>query len=647
MQVKEPSVGDATDATPQPQAELSTVFGFKSGTAVIGPSKIPLPKRPSAATFERVLAAGRESSDALPQTHTGTIGSSGKADDVPMADVSSRSSMLANMFSTSLSTVPMTPSSTPLPLPPYHLSPMRTQPFKGLTPPKRSSLAMTETSIVASSTSSQPTPPTSTIDHRSGGTSHDDASITVVSARKLNSPKLANVQPALLRGSNDVRIQLPGKQPSLARAVAQPLVSAASKSHESTMTPISAETAITARNSDPPKLANVQPASLSGSISSETISSRPQSTAANDILPSFSMCPPAVSLSTIVPASSSAAVAAPERSFDTIDLLPDDARDAEEEECQALLQSNDDDMDVVPSHDVQPSLRDSMVDHISLNTSVSSSSASTYISPTRKVFNDSISPLLQEVPVRRSSRRSSRSSNSDGLGTAFDEDFGTFDSVPDTRTPTPEDQEHSASPPGSPKTYGGFRALTWKNFRADLNNFIPKVYYSKDLPHALQDHINSMSEYTQRMEGMRNLFKAIILENTVEDEPDAPPIEVWNDVDTQSTPPWEFYYTNQMWLGEGVPPPDIKSLVSCTCKGGCNPKSKTCACLLRQKAAAGNEEFAYDKSGKLKIPGYPIFECNDLCGCSEECRNRVSFFKKVFCFFFSSSDFDLGCPAWS
>jgi len=34
-------------------------------------------------------------------------------------------------------------------------------------------------------------------------------------------------------------------------------------------------------------------------------------------------------------------------------------------------------------------------------------------------------------------------------------------------------------------------------------------------------------------------------------------------------------------------------------------------------------EFAYNKHGRLQIPGYPIFECNDLCGCGDECRNRV------------------------
>ena len=351
----------------------------------------------------------------------------------------------------------------------------------------------------------------------------------------------------------------------------------------------------------------------------------------------LSIYPPA---SSIVPTSSNDAVVQDE-SFDTLGLSSNDLPDDDEEECQTLLQ--DFNMDIIPSHEVQPSVQDSIVvrrmSHMDVDTPVAAPSPLKPLSATTEVFdneNTSVSPpLLPEFPTRRSSRLSSntsRSASSEGLGIAFDFDSRPSNSVPASRTSTPE-----VSAPSSPaKTYGGFRALTWKDFRKDLNNFTPKTYYAKDLPHDLQDHINSMSEYTQMMEGMRDLFKATILENTVEDEPDAPPIEIWNSVDTQSTPPWEFYYTNNMWLGEGVPPPDIKTLLSCSCKGGCNPKSKTCACVMRQRQATGDPllEFAYDKNGRLKIPGYPIFECNDLCGCSEECRNRVKFL--LFNFFFSS-----------
>ena len=370
------------------------------------------------------------------------------------------------------------------------------------------------------------------------------------------------------------------------------------------------------------------------------------------ITPPLSIQPPT---SPIVSTSSNDAAVQGE-SFDTLGLPSGDSPDDDEAECQALLQGLD--RDVIPSHDVQSSVQDSIVvrhmSHIELDTSVAAPSPLTSLSATTEVVNENTSvssPL--EASTRRSSRlssnRSSRSTSSEAFGAPFDFDSGPSNSVPVSRTSTPEVQESSALPTTA-KTYGGFRALTWKDFRADLNNFTPKTFYAKDLPHALQDHINSMSEYTQMMEGIRDLFKATILENTVEDEPDAPPIEIWNSVDTQSTPPWEFYYTNNMWLGEGVPPPDIKNLLSCTCKGGCNPRSKTCACLLRQREATGNPllEFAYDKNGRLRIPGYPIFECNDLCGCSDECRNRVS----LYCYFPSflppsALTFVLGCPARS
>ena len=354
----------------------------------------------------------------------------------------------------------------------------------------------------------------------------------------------------------------------------------------------------------------------------------------------LSIHPPA--FSSIVPTSSDDAASQDESSH-TLDLPSGDSPD-DREVCEALLQSPN--MDVIPSHDVQSSLQDSIVvrhkSRIGLDTSVSASSPPLEsLSATTEVFNEDsrVSPPMPEVSTRRSSRlssnRSSRSTSSEGFGIAFDFESQPSSSVPASRSSTPEIQEYFALPSPA-KTYGGFQALTWKDFRKDLNNFTPKTYYAKYLPHALQDHINSMSEYTQMMQGMRDLFKATILENTVEDEPDAPPIEIWNNVDTQSTPPWEFYYTNNMWLGEGVPSPDIKNLLSCTCKGGCNPRSKTCACLIRQREAVGDPqlEFAYDKNGRLKIPGYPIFECNDLCGCSDECRNRVSPLLLLSLFFF-------------
>ena len=235
-----------------------------------------------------------------------------------------------------------------------------------------------------------------------------------------------------------------------------------------------------------------------------------------------------------------------------------------------------------------------------------------------------LEPLLLEsgrttpgsIPeFRRSSRRSSLGDHT-GVDLETDDESSPFCRTPDD-VPTP--------PEG--KTYGGFPAITWKSFRQDPINLERKCYFATNLPHHLQDHINSMSERIRMHETMREILECTIMQNTT-DEPDAPPIQVFNDIDGEPTPPWEFYYTNQMWHGNGVPPPDVTKLESCDCVGKCDPRSsKPCACLEKQRRYLQdpNGDFQYDKAGRLKESqsDYPIFECNDLCGCDEECRNRV------------------------
>lgn len=237
--------------------------------------------------------------------------------------------------------------------------------------------------------------------------------------------------------------------------------------------------------------------------------------------------------------------------------------------------------------------------------------------------------IIQPEPIasssvtstRRSSRMSSRSSVSEHWPETAEEGEEEDQSVLNENK-GPEDTVVLPSR----KTYGGFRAITMKDYITEQKAVLRRCRFACDLPHIFQDYINNMPVYLRTMPAMRNVFEALIMENTVNDEPDAPNIEVQNDVDDEATPPWEFYYSNEMWLGEGVPRPDIENLVKCSCKGVCNPKSKTCACLKRQREECQdpNLEFAYDKTGKLQIPGYPIFECNDLCGCGDKCRNRVS-----------------------
>ncbi|KAJ6535936.1 hypothetical protein DFH09DRAFT_98051 [Mycena vulgaris] len=187
------------------------------------------------------------------------------------------------------------------------------------------------------------------------------------------------------------------------------------------------------------------------------------------------------------------------------------------------------------------------------------------------------------------------------------------------------------SPPSGPSAESTnenlYPLITWETYRQDLRNFQIPVYYAKDLVSLLHDYINASDEYSRGSPHMRHVFESAIRENTGEDEPDAPWIEVVNDVDDEPTPPWEFFYTNKIWLGEGISPPDITKLVGCDCKGRCDPKSTTCTCLRRQNSFLTNfydHGFAYDNKGRLRTPGPPIFECNALCACDDdECKNRV------------------------
>ncbi|KAF9545523.1 SET domain-containing protein [Agrocybe pediades] len=231
--------------------------------------------------------------------------------------------------------------------------------------------------------------------------------------------------------------------------------------------------------------------------------------------------------------------------------------------------------------------------------------------------------LSFEADDRPSSRVSTHSSTSDSWLTT-EQEAARNTSSPASRETTPE--ERTVGQPPSQKTYGGFAALTWKEYSRHPENISLNPRYTKDLRPGLVDHVVEMTKVAETlitMPGMRTLYEAMILENTMNDEPEAPPIKIQNDVDDCAAPPWEFFYTNEMWHGEDVPAPEVKDLVGCSCKGACNPKSKSCTCLKRQAAVTGEMDFIYDKNGKLKRPGFPIYECNALCGCGDDCRNRV------------------------
>lgn len=239
----------------------------------------------------------------------------------------------------------------------------------------------------------------------------------------------------------------------------------------------------------------------------------------------------------------------------------------------------------------------------------------------------SVSPASSGMYIRRSTRASRRSSGAsssdDSVKVPLDNEYDDTPADSPLRSPTPDNVVSSSG-----STLGGLPVLTWRDFSQDHRNFTPRTYYARDLDRSLQDYLNSYSRFTIDLPKMRHVWESAARENTADDEPDAPPIILENEVDQQPAPPWEFHYSNQMWLGEGVPEPKIEGLTSCGCIGKCDPKSKTCACVKRQEKWTkqwGVDDFMFDKMGRLKIPDMqlPIFECNDQCRCDDECRNRV------------------------
>lgn len=182
---------------------------------------------------------------------------------------------------------------------------------------------------------------------------------------------------------------------------------------------------------------------------------------------------------------------------------------------------------------------------------------------------------------------------------------------------------------------GGYPVVTWNSYSQAQRLLPPKYRLAKDLPHELQDRVNALPQSYRNSPQATVLFEAMI-DEAMDDELGAPPISVINEVTDEGAPPWEFVYTNQMWYGEGVPSPDIKNLKSCGCVGRCDPKSKMCGCAKRQRHQLkryitdntipdtwNGVPFMYDSKGSLQFFGMPIFECNDFCGCDEDCPNRV------------------------
>lgn len=237
------------------------------------------------------------------------------------------------------------------------------------------------------------------------------------------------------------------------------------------------------------------------------------------------------------------------------------------------------------------------------------------------------SSLRNEITVRSLSRPPSRPPLS--VGTSSDSRLSSISARsastdPLALTSDGYNDDEPLSEPGSPAQSSSY--ITWRSVRRAARERKPEYLQARDLPHKLQDYMNALPAMFRKSDGARLIFEAAIRENTADDEPDAPPISIINPLkdDDEATPPWEFHYTNRLWHGDGVPAPDLKSLKGCDCLGRCDPKSKTCACVKKQSKWIDKRGFVYNNKGRLIFTSnYPIFECNDFCGCGEECQNRV------------------------
>lgn len=174
--------------------------------------------------------------------------------------------------------------------------------------------------------------------------------------------------------------------------------------------------------------------------------------------------------------------------------------------------------------------------------------------------------------------------------------------------------------------------ITWsRNGRAIAKEYAYEERRARYLNFNLQDRMIALPLLIRKADKMQTLvFSSEISIASSVDEPRAPEIYIVNDVDDQLSPSFEFHYTNKIYLGEGVPQPDVDNLEGCDCIGKCNPNSTTCACVRRQtewmKEAVSLEGFAYDKDGRIRTEAhdFPIFECNASCRCDDEdCQNRV------------------------
>jgi hypothetical protein len=154
----------------------------------------------------------------------------------------------------------------------------------------------------------------------------------------------------------------------------------------------------------------------------------------------------------------------------------------------------------------------------------------------------------------------------------------------------------------------------------------PPYKTSLDIPEDIEPYFGRLNNRQLRMADAKTIMEAKIKSC---ESAKAPPIQIWNPVDDEPCPTFEFIYSNEMYYDKDIGGPDYKNLKGCDCIGGCKPDSKTCSCLARQEYWTADKRdfrfkgFAYDNEGLIQDQSFPTFECNWKCGCDETCMNRV------------------------
>jgi hypothetical protein len=119
--------------------------------------------------------------------------------------------------------------------------------------------------------------------------------------------------------------------------------------------------------------------------------------------------------------------------------------------------------------------------------------------------------------------------------------------------------------------------ITRKGVLSNVQGHLVVHLLAKDLPHSLKrkDSTNATAASMYNILQSCLIFKSRVKEGDV----DAPPIIIYDSDDGNDdaiNTHLNFYYTDQVWHGEGVPVSDIKLLEGCNCEGVSDPNSKEC-----------------------------------------------------------------------